>query len=148
MFLTIIEFLEEELEMFRLKQGRYSQCGDDWIIIVDTLSFFLNLENVGKYAKLHLVDKLYNLTRELDTLCYFTLLENAQQGSNKEIEVLVKDLCNVVLDANVSTDTSGDIVSVLTIPKLHGVSFSNQIPPLKVQIVGGRIMVDTSKQIA
>ena len=148
MDVEIIEFLEAELEKFRLREGRYAQCDDDWIVIVDTLSFFLNLEHAEKYHKLHLVNKIYNLIRELGTLCYVTVLEDAQHGTNRETEILVKDLCNVVLDANVIVDSSGDIVSVLTIPKLYGVNFSRQIPPLKVQIMGGQIMVDTSQQIA
>ena len=120
MDLEIIQYLEGELERFRLKQGEYANCSDDWIIVVDTLSFFLNLEHVEKYQKLHLVKHLNNVTRELNTLCYLIVLKNAQHGPNKEIEVMVKDLCNVVMDADLTHNENGEIISVLTISKMFG----------------------------
>jgi KaiC/GvpD/RAD55 family RecA-like ATPase len=120
MDIEIIQYIEGELEKFRLKIGEYANCGDDWIIVVDTLSFFLNLEYVDKYHKLHLVRYLNNLTRELNTLCYLIVLKDAQQGQNKETEVMVKDLCNVVMDANFTNNENGEIMSVLTISKMFG----------------------------
>ena len=120
MDIEIIQYIEDELEKFSLKKGEYTNCDDDWIIVVDTLSFFLNLEHADKYHKLHLVKYLNNVTQKLNTLCYLIVLKNAQQGPNKEVEVMVKDLCNVVMDANLTNNENGDIISVLKISKMFG----------------------------
>lgn len=124
MDLDIIQFLEDEIEMFRSKKGKFSDCDDDWIIVVDTVSFFLNLEHVEKHHKLHLMKQLNDVTQELNTLCYALVLKDAQQGPNKELEIVLKDMCNVIIDSKVTTNVNGEITSVINIPKIYGEEIS------------------------
>lgn len=131
----IIEFTEYNLHTI------LSELSDEEVnIIVDTFSFFLNL-NINRGSIRRLLNIIYETTKETGGL---TFLYGLKDGQDSNIENEILNTCDGIFD--VDLEKTGDkIVSKLSIPKIRGMTTSSEMIKFKI---GEGIQIDTSRDIA
>lgn len=125
---------------------------DDWLdhlkeqnetnftIIFDTFSFLLEL-GVDIDSTKHLLDKIYNIINDGDSICYLMMIKGMHQES---LENQLQYWCDVIFD--IDLERKGDkIINKLTLPKIRGMDPVTDYIKFKVT---DRISIDTSRDIA
>jgi archaellum biogenesis ATPase FlaH len=131
----IIEFTEYNLKSI-LAEAEVNEVN----IIIDTFSFFLNL-NVNRGAIRRLLNIIYETTKETGGLTFLYGLKDTQ---DKKLENEILNTCDGIFD--VDLEKTGDkIVSKLSIPKIRGMTPTAEMIKFKI---GEGIQIDTSKDIA
>ncbi|MDY6966371.1 MAG: recombinase RecA [Halobacteriota archaeon] len=130
----IVDFVEYQLKNIRVQEE------NDFNIIIDTFSFFLELNvNMGKI--LRLTNLIYEITKETGSLSYLYVLKDTHDD---RIEKEMMNLSDAIFD--VSLERAGDrVASKLTIPKIRGRMPVNDL--IKFKVFGG-VQIDTSRDIA
>lgn len=115
-------------------------ANDDAIVIVDSISFFLNL-NVEWGLKDWLLNKLYARSKEAEAPVYVYLVKNLHPIS---VVYKVLDLSDVVID--VESERVGErIISKFALPKIRGRKPINEYFRF---VVEEGVQIDTSRDIA
>ncbi|MFZ3382709.1 MAG: ATPase domain-containing protein [Candidatus Methanoperedens sp.] len=127
----VLDFFIKELEIIE---------GKEINLIVDTISFFQNLE-VKRSKIRELIDKLYGTVKRTEGLGF---LYGIKDENRSIIENEVINICDVVFDISLIKKADKTITE-LTIPKARDRHIHGNV--LKFKIEGGIIM-DTSKEIA
>jgi len=131
----ILEFVEINLQTI-LDES----IGQDINIIIDTLSFFMDLNvNPGQIKKL--LNLIYETTKTIDALTFLYAMKDTHDTA-KENDLL--NLCDVVFEVDLEKGAD-KIASKLSIPKIRGKVGSPDVVKFKI---GEGIMIDTSQDIA
>ena len=129
----IFDFIDHHL-------SNISQQGGDYVIIFDSISFFLSLE-VSVGLKQWLLNKLYIMSKQTKNLIYIYMMKGVHPT---ELVNMVLDVCDVIFD--IDTDRVGDrVVSRLSIPKIR--NRQPMMETFKFYISEG-VQIDTSRDIA
>ncbi|MDF1557502.1 MAG: RAD55 family ATPase [ANME-2 cluster archaeon] len=131
----IIEFIE-----YNLSNILSEETNGPVNIIIDTFSFFLNL-NVNKGMIRRLLNILYETSKETSGL---TFLYGMKDSIDPRMENEILNTCDAIFD--VDLEKTGDkILSKLSIPKIRGMTPTTEMIKFKI---GEGIQIDTSKDIA
>ncbi|WP_456467958.1 RAD55 family ATPase [Archaeoglobus sp.] len=129
----IFDFVDDQLSKITEENGEYN-------IIVDSLSFFLNL-SVEWGLKDWLLNKLYTISKENGTVIYCYLVKNLHPA---KVVNKVLDISDVVFD--IESERVGErIVSKFAVPKLRG---KRPVSEYFRFYVEEGVQVDTSRDIA
>jgi KaiC/GvpD/RAD55 family RecA-like ATPase len=129
----IFDFVDENL-------SKIQENGEECVIIIDSISFFLQL-NVEWGLKEWLLNKLYVFTKETRNLAYIYLIKDLHPTN---VVKKVLDLSDVVFDIEASR-MGEKIVSKFAIPKLRG---KQPITEFFRFYVEEGVQIDTSRDIA
>jgi archaellum biogenesis ATPase FlaH len=130
----IFDFVDAQL-------GRILEEGeDDFILIFDSLSFFLKL-NVEWGLKEWMLNKIYSITKETGNISYLYLLKDAHPP---DVINKVLDMCDVIFDI-IAEKIGEKIVSKVAIPKIRG---GKAITEYFRYFVEEGVQIDTSRDIA
>lgn len=127
----VLDFFIKELEIIE---------GKEINLIVDTISFFQNLE-VKRSKIRELIDKLYDTVKRTEGIGFLYGIKDEKRSL---IENEVINICDAVFDISL-IKKADKTVTELTIPKARDRQIHGNV--LKFKIEGGIIM-DTSKEIA
>ncbi|MDF1531764.1 MAG: ATPase domain-containing protein [Methanosarcinales archaeon] len=131
----IVEYMEYNLESILSDDSRGPVT-----IIVDTFSFFLNL-NVNHGMIRRLLNVIYETTKKTGGL---TFLYGLKESIDKRLENEIFNTSDAIFD--IEMENSADkIVNKLSIPKLRGMTPTAEIIKFKI---GEGIQIDTSRDIA
>lgn len=109
-------------------------------IIIDTFSFFLNL-NVNRGIIRRLLNVIYETTKDTKGLTFLYALKDSH---DTRVENEIVNTCDAVFD--VDLEKNGDkIVSKLSLPKIRGMTPTAEMIKFKI---GEGIQIDTSRDIA
>lgn len=129
----IFDFLAEKLVELNGELGEF-------VVVVDNLSFFLNL-NVEWGLKEWLLNRLYSIAKEKENLVYVYLIKKLHPYS---VVNLVLELSDVVI--NVEAERVGErIVTKFALPKIRG---KKPITEFFRFVVDEGVQIDTSRDIA
>ncbi len=134
----ILDFTEHQLKALM-------SLGDDFNIVIDNFSFYLNL-NVNKGAIIKLANVIYEVTKETGCLTFLYVLGtgNNFDAEGSSVEHNIMNLCDAVFE--VVLERTGDkVANQLYIPKIRGQKASNSLIKFKVD---EGIQIDTSRDIA
>lgn len=139
----VIEDKYRDKEIFDFIADKFAALNGEngeFIIVVDNLSFFLNL-NVEWGLKEWLINRLYSIAKEKRSVVYVYLLKNLQPPN---IVNRILDLSDVVI--NVEAERVGErIVTKFALPKIRG---KRPIAEFFRFIVDEGVQIDTSRDIA
>lgn len=129
----ILEYFSTETEKLRRDK--------DFICVIDTYSFFLELDiDYGRMKKL--LDQIYDMTKETNSVSYLHVIKGVHE---RKIVETHSNTCDVIFD--IESERIGENVNNrLLIPKIRGV-FPVPTQIIKYQIRDG-ILIDTSMYIA
>jgi KaiC/GvpD/RAD55 family RecA-like ATPase len=130
----IVEFME-----YNIKKILSEEIQNEINIIVDTFSFFLNL-NINRGMVRRLLNILYETTKETGGLTYLYCLKDSHEHV---IENEVINICDAIFDVDLEK-TADKIISKLSIPKIRGMTPTTEMIKFKI---GDGIQIDTSKDI-
>lgn len=131
----IIEFTEYNLQTI------LTEVSDSEVnIIIDTFSFFLNL-NVNRGVIRRLVNIIYETTKETGGL---TFLYGLKDSHDHTMENEILNTSDGIFDVDLEK-TADKIVSKLSIPKIRGMTPTAEMIKFKI---GEGIQIDTSRDIA
>ncbi|MBW6519241.1 MAG: recombinase RecA [ANME-2 cluster archaeon] len=131
----IVEYMEYNLESILSDDSRGPVT-----IVVDTFSFFLNL-NVNHGMIRRLLNVIYETTKKTGGL---TFLYGLKESIDKRLENEIFNTSDAIFD--IEMENSADkIVNKLSIPKLRGMTPTAEIIKFKI---GEGIQIDTSRDIA
>ncbi|MEM0331945.1 MAG: RAD55 family ATPase [Archaeoglobaceae archaeon] len=129
----IFDFLNESME-------KICDKNKDFVLVVDSVSFFLSL-NVEWSIKEWLLNKLYILSKENDTVVYAYLIKDLH---SEDIVRRVLNISDVVID--ISFERAGErIINKFAIPKIRG---KKPILDYFRFYVDEGVQIDTAKDIA
>ncbi len=129
----ILKYFSAEIEKLRKDK--------DFVCIIDTYSFFLELD-VDNGRIRELLEQIYEMTKETDSVSYLYVLKDAYV--NKIVEAH-SNTCDVIFDIE-SERVGENVYNRLLIPKIRGI-FPVPTQFIKYQIIDG-IQIDTSMYIA
>jgi len=130
---TIIRYFSNELE--KLKKHK------DFTCVIDTFSFFLELGS-GYSRMKELIDQVYNITKETDSVSYLYILKGVH---NPKVVNTISNTCDTIFD--IESERVGDkVTNKLLIPKIRGM-FPAPTQLIKYQIRDD-IQIDTSMYLA
>lgn len=131
----IVEFMEYNLESILSDDSRGPVT-----IVVDTFSFFLNL-NVNHGMIRRLLNVIYETTKQTGGL---TFLYGLKDSIDKRVENEIFNTSDAIFDIEMENNAD-KIVNKLSIPKLRGMTPTAEIIKFKI---GEGIQIDTSRDIA
>lgn len=138
----IIEDKYRDKEIFDFIADKFVELNresGDFIIVVDSLSFFLNF-NVEWGLKEWLLNRLYSIAREKRNLVYVYVVKNVHPPS---VVSRIFDLSDVVI--NVEAERVGErIVMKFVLPKIRG---KRPITEFFRFVVDEGVQIDTSRDI-
>ncbi|MFN3383480.1 MAG: RAD55 family ATPase [Archaeoglobaceae archaeon] len=139
----VIEDRYRDKEIFDFLADRFAELNGqvgEFVIIVDSLSFFLNLD-VEWGLKEWLMNRLYSIAREKGNIVYVYLVKNIHPIN---VVTRVLDLSDVVI--NVEAERVGErIVTKFALPKIRG---KKPITEFFRFVVDEGVQIDTSRDIA
>jgi KaiC/GvpD/RAD55 family RecA-like ATPase len=131
----IVEFMEYNINNILSKE-----TGNEINIIIDSFSFFLNL-NVNHGVIRRLLNIIYETTKETGGLSFLY----GMKGSHEHlIENEIFNICDAIFDVDIEK-TADKIINKLSIPKLRGMIPNLEMIKFKI---GDGIQIDTTKDIA
>jgi KaiC/GvpD/RAD55 family RecA-like ATPase len=131
----IVEFMEYNINNILSKE-----TGNEVNIIIDSFSFFLNL-NVNHGVIRRLLNIIYETTKETGGLSFLY----GMKGSHEHlIENEIFNMCDAIFDVDIEK-TADKIINKLSIPKLRGMIPNLEMIKFKI---GDGIQIDTTKDIA
>jgi len=131
----IVEFME-----YNINNILSEETGSEVNIIVDSFSFFLNL-NVNHGVIRRLLNIIYETTKETSGLSFLY----GMKGSHEHlIENEIFNICDAIFDVDIEK-TADKIINKLSIPKLRGMTPNLEMIKFKI---GDGIQIDTTKDIA
>lgn len=138
----VIEDRYRDKEIFDFLADRFNSLNgesSEFVVIVDSLSFFLNL-NVEWGMKEWLLNRLYAIAKEKGNVVYAYLVKNLHPPS---VVNRVLDLSDVVI--NVEAERVGErVVTKFAIPKIRG---KRPIAEFFRFVVDEGVQIDTSRDI-
>jgi len=136
----VVEDRYRNKEIFDFMAENIEKIEKDSVIVVDSLSFFLNLD-VEFGLKDWLLNKLYAKSKEFENNVYVYLIKNVHPLN---IVYKVLDLSDVVI--NVECERTGErLISKFALPKIRGKKPINEYFRF---VVEEGVQIDTSRDIA
>ncbi|MET1123775.1 MAG: RAD55 family ATPase [Archaeoglobaceae archaeon] len=129
----IFDFVDEKL-------GAIEDSGDDFVVIFDSLTFFMSL-NVEWGLKEWLLNKLYVLAKESRNAVYAYLMKDVHPES---VVRRVLDISDVVVDITIER-TGERLISKFAVPKIRG---RRPILDYFRFYIDEGVQIDTSRDIA
>ncbi len=130
----LVKFLDDWLDELNKNKE------DDFTIIFDSFSFLIDL-NIDIDSLKRILDKIYDIINEGDSICYLMVVKGMHHES---VENHIQYWCDVIFD--IDLERKGDkIVNKLTLPKIRGMNPIYDYIKFKVT---DRITIDTSRDIA
>jgi KaiC/GvpD/RAD55 family RecA-like ATPase len=121
-------------------EGLMKKGEKNFTIIFDSFSFLLEL-GIDVDSLKRLLDKIYDLINDTDSICYLMIVKGMHHES---VENQIQYWCDVIFD--IDLERKGDkIINKLTLPKIRGMNPIMDYIKFKVT---DRISIDTSRDIA